>query len=561
MLFRFGQAAELLLCSICSTQKVSDPERGRKYQVNQKGEIMRTKAGMLASNAAFRFAERIALTTEAGHQTFRELDQAANRLASGLLSIGLASGDRVGVLSHNRAEVMHAWLACERADLVRLVLHSHFDMATHRDTVRHVGASAILFDTRFKATLESCRDQFPGVRHFIAIGDDPPDWAMPLDAVLARGSADPLDLDVDEDSPNFIQPTTGTTGAPKPWIVTQRSWTAMVNQNLIHLDSFATALPPIGPDDVSLHVHALQWASGGQTLYPYFVRGSRTVLMDDETFDAERLVATILDEGVTGVLLPAHILAPMLDIVERRGGIPHRLKRVIVFFATPELLTRTTQLLGPVWCHGYGSTEQGAIGTRLLYEETIGRPHRLGSVGRGGSPFYECSVVDHNGDPVANGRAGEIVVRSAMSNSRYWEMPEKTQASFFPGGWFRTGDVGTMDEDGFLYYVDRAKDAVHTTGSVIYPHEIEANLLSHPAVHNVGVVGLGEAGRQQIVAAVVLKSGQAKSEALRSAIARLAPVNDGKPIDIRFVDELPAVLGGAKVQREVLRERLEMERA
>jgi len=102
---------------------------------------------------------------------------------------------------------------------------------------------------------------------------------------------------------------------------------------------------------------------------------------------------------------------------------------------------------------------------------------------------------------------------------------------------------------------------VHTTGGVIYPHEIEANLLSHPAVHNVGVVGLGEAGRQQIVAAVVLKSGQAKSEALRSAIARLAPVNDGKPIDIRFVDELPAVLGGAKVQREVLRERLEMERA
>lgn len=515
---------------------------------------MQVRAGMLPIDAARRFAAAPALTTERGTETFADVDAAANRVASGLRASGVQPGDRVGLLSHNRAEVVHAWLGTERAGIVRVVLHSHFDMATHVELLRHVGAQAVLFDSRFADVVDAHREALSDML-LVAIGDDPPEWAVPWADLIAAGSPRPEALDVPEDAPAFIQPTTGTTGNPKPWIVSHRSWAAVVDQNLHHLDTFAPGLASVGPDDVMLHVHALQWATGFQLLYPYLVRGARTVLLDDSAFDPAAVLDALVEHGVTSLLLPAPMLTPLLDLIEQRGAFEHRLRRLVVFFATPELLQRTTSLLGPVWCHGFGSTEQGAVTTRLLAVEAAEDPRRIASVGRPGSPFFEVAVVDQTGRRVPPGQLGEIVVRSAMSAGSYWGMPDRTERAFLPGDWFRPDDVGYLDDEGFLYYVDRAADSIPTAAGTVYPHIVEAAVLRHPDVANCGVVG---PDGDRVVAAVVLKPGAGDTPALRADIAAsaepgLAPHE--RP-EIVVVEELPCVLGGAKVQRGVLRQRL-----
>ena len=270
------------------------------------------------------------------------------------------------------------------------------------------------------------------------------------------------------------------------------------------------------------------------------------------------LLDTIAREDVTGIFMPGPLLTPVLDEVEARGGFSHRLRRMVVFFGNPDQLERTTRLLGPIWAHGFGSTEQGAITTRLLPHEVEERRDRIKSVGRSGSPFLEIAVVDEQGTRLGAGQVGEIVVRSAMSLGEYWGMPEQNAQSFFTGDWFRPYDVGYLDEDGFLYYSDRAGDRITTARGTVYPHLAEEAILGHDSVFLCGVVGLGDPGEVEVVVGVQLKEGFTPSDQLAEEIllatARL--LEHERPVRAFFVSEMPTVLGGAKVQRKALRERL-----
>lgn len=525
---------------------------------------MRVQAGLLSRSAALWFGPRTALTSVAGaktvaEQTFTEINEAANRIGDGLVALGVSRGDRVGVLTYNVPEIFPTWLGFEKHNLVRAVLHTHFGMDDHVWSLNHIQATALLFDTRFTSDVEAYRDKLETVRHFVAIGPNPPDWATPYADVAANGSPDEPGLDVDEDEPCFLQLTSGTTGHPKPWIKTYRSWQAVVDHNLLHFDTFGPGIPPIGPEDVNLHFHALQWAAGFQTLYPYLIRGARSVLVDDAEFNPEQIVDTMLREGVTGTFAPAPLWGPILDEVEKRGGIDHQLRRVVIFFGSADLLDRTTALLGPVWAHGFGSTEQGAITTRLLPIDLEVNPERRDSVGRPGSPFFEIAIKDPDGNELGPKQTGEICVRSAMSLGAYWALPELTREATFPGDWFRPSDVGYLDEDGFLFYSDRAGDTILTQDGAVYPHLVEAAIARHEAVSNCGVVGLGEAGSQVPVAAVKLKAGREPSEDLAQDILTKVTsdlAEHERPTRIEFRDELPTVLGGAKVQRSALREQM-----
>lgn len=506
---------------------------------------MRIHPGAHFADAAKRFTDHPAL--EDG-TSFGELDETVDRIASALFSLGLEIGDRVAVLSHNRLEIIGAWLGLERAGLVRVVLHSHFPMDVHLDTLAKTGAKAVIFDRRLAAALAAGDGALSDVCTFVCLGPGCPEWAIPYEALLERGSSWFEPPEVSEDDPVCIQPTTGTTGAPKPWVVSHRGWGTLVMHNLFHLSAMAA----FGPDEVNLHAHAVQWASGAQTLLPYLLHGARTVLLDDETFDPAAVASTIEESGVTGVLLPGPMLARVLDAIEARSDFSHRLRRVVTLFATPELLVRTTRILGPVWCHGYGSTEQGAPVTRLLAREAQGRS---ASVGRRASPLIEVDVFDADGKTLPAGRVGEILTRSPMSRGRYWGDEALTAHAFHCGEWFRSGDLGVADEAGFLTYVDRDRDVISTSAGAVYPHEVEAAVLRHPAVANCGAVGVGEPGAQDVLAAALLKPGTSVDA---SAIAEVAyevlPVHAHPRVVL--VPDLPVVLGGAKVQRDVLRERL-----
>jgi acyl-CoA synthetase (AMP-forming)/AMP-acid ligase II len=522
------------------------------------GVQMKVEAGMLSRHAAESFGGDAAVACNGRTLSFSELNEAACRFGSGLRAAGLQRGDRVGVLGYNCLELAEAWLGLEKHDLVRAVLHTHIGVPTHVFSMNHIEATALIFDTRQTPVIDAHREQFRTVRLFVAIGPDPPDWAVPFDHLVAEGSPEEPLLDVDEDAPCFLQLTSGTTGDPKPWVKTHRSWRAVIDHNLNHLDTFGDGVPPVGRWDVNLHFHPMQWASGFQTFYPYLLRGARTVLLDDESFDPELALETIVYEGVTGTLIPGPLLSTLLDAVAVRDGCPHRLRRMMVFFAAPELLQRTTELLGPVWAHGYGSSEQGAAVTRLLPADLDAHPERIGSVGRGGSPFVEIAVLDPVSEqPVGPGEIGEIAVRSAMSLGYYWGEQESTRAAFFARDWFRPRDVGHLDEDGFLYYADRAGDEITLAGTVVYPHHLEAQISCHPEVSNCGVVGLSEGDALEVVAAVQLKGSACASTELESELlTRCSSAGHRPPDRVVFVDELPTVLGGSKVRRASLREQL-----
>jgi acyl-coenzyme A synthetase/AMP-(fatty) acid ligase len=426
-------------------------------------------------------------------------------------------------------------------------------MALHVAMVKRTGATALVFDTRFTKAVEAELDRLDGVRLFVGLGEECPSWATPYAELLQLGAAEPMAVEVDEDAPVCIQPTTGTTGRPKPWVVSHRAWQTLVVHNLIHLGG----MEPFGREEVNLHVHALQWASGAQTLLPYMLTGACTCVLDDSAFGPNAIVAAIEATGATGLLLPGPMLALVLDAIEAQGGFSHRLRRLVTLFCTPELLERTTRVLGPVWCHGYGSTEQGAPVSRLLAREAASRP---ASVGRVASPLIELAVLDRHQKELPAGRIGEIAVRSAMSSSRYWDDPELTDSVSGRGGWFRSGDLGMLDEEGFLTYIDRSRDAISTPAGTVHPHEVEAAVLRHEAIANCGAVGLGTEGEQEVVAAVVLKpDASAEPEEIESVAADgLGPLAHPRVV---IVSDLPVVLGGAKVQRDVLRGQLRAARA
>src|SRR5580693_2808294 len=266
---------------------------------------MQVEAGVLVRKAAQSFGSRAALTAGSTSLTFAEVNERSNRVGSALVDLGVRRGERVGVLAYNTPEVVHTWFGCEKHNLVRVVLHSHFAMDDHVWSLNHVEASALIFDTRFAGDVERHRDELKTVRHFVGIGADCPDWATPFAQLESGGSAEDPYLDVDEDAPCFLQLTSGTTGHPKAWVKTYRSWQAVINHNLIHFEAF-------GPG----------------------------VLLD-----------TIAGEQVTGVFMPGPLLTPVLDEVQARGGFAHRLRRMVVFFGNPDQLERTTRLLGPVWAH------------------------------------------------------------------------------------------------------------------------------------------------------------------------------------------------------------------
>jgi acyl-CoA synthetase (AMP-forming)/AMP-acid ligase II len=522
---------------------------------------MKVEAGLLSRLATETFGSSAALSFDGKTISFGQLNEAACRVGSGLLEGGLRRGDRIGVLGYNCLELAETWVGLEKHNLVRAVLHSHIDADAHAWSMNHVEATALIFDTRMTDLIEAHRSQFATIRLFVAIGPTAPDWATPFTQLLAEGSPEEPFVDVDEDAPCFLQLTSGTTGRPKPWVKTYRSWRAVVDHNMHHLDTFGPGAPSIGPDDVNLHFHPLQWASGFQTFYPYLLRGARSVLLDDEHHDPEALLDAIAGEGVTGTFMPGPFLAQVLDAVAARGRYEHRLRRMVIVLATPDLLRRTTELFGPIWAHGFGSSEQGAVTTRLLATDLVGHPERIESVGRPGSPFLDVAVVDPvSGGRLGPGEIGEIAVRSPMSIGFYWGLEAATRAAQLDGDWFRSGDLGHVDDQGFLYYADRAGDEITVGDGVVYPHAVEAELMRHPAIANCGVVGLGSGAALEVVAAIQLRDPTSASSELARDILRLSAAGAQRPPDrVVFVDELPMVLGGAKVQRSALRQQLLMQ--
>lgn len=510
------------------------------------GSWVDTSPGLaeLVSRALRRHRASVAVVDGERTRTFGEVDERSRRLAAALDAHGVQPGARVALLLGNRLEFIELDVAVLRAGLVKVAVNPWLSDDERRYLLEDCGAEVLITETRFAEQAVALVDEVDALRLLVLVDGEPSDrWSL-LDDLVAgarAGGAEPVVLPPDR--PSLIIYTSGTTGRPKG-----ATWT--VGGRLAATRTMLTDELSIDERDGMLHVGPLSHGSGSKVL-AFVLRGARNIPVP--SFDPGLIADAVEGAGATcSFMVPtmiSRLTAEPEALRARLAGLRH-----ISYGGAP--MPRTTldealERLGPVLCQVYGSSEAPHPVTVLSTREH-GDPALRDTIGRESTGVL-VSVRDPDGEPVADGEPGELWVRGANVMSGYWGAPEATAATLVDG-WYRTGDVGTRDERGYLRIVDRVKDLIITGGMNVYPAEVERVLREHGAVADVCVVGapdpeFGEA----VTAFVVPRAGTSPDEQELIDHARAGLAGYKKPRRVILLDELPRGSTG-KVAKGALRD-------
>lgn len=470
--------------------------------------------------------DRVALTYGKENRTYRELTTRVNRLASALRGLGVRRGDRVAYLGPNHPALVETFFAAGALGAVFVPLNTRLAPPELEYVLRDAGAEILLLgEGRDGAGL-------PG-RHVPADG---------FEDLVASGDPEPLDEPVALDDPCLIMYTSGTTGRPKGAVLTHGNLIWNCYNLLLGVDVTSDEMTLISAP--LFHVAALN-----QTLLPTFLKGGCSVLMPSWEVDA--CYDLIEEHGITWMFGVTTMFAAFARSPRWPDADLSSLRHLMAGGASvPAALIRTYQERGLVFCQGYGLTETAPGATFLEASQSARK------VGSAGVPvfFADVRVVRADGTDAPPGEPGEVLIQGPNVTPGYWRDPDATGAAFTPDGWFHSGDVAVLDEDGHLYIVDRVKDMFISGGENVYPAEVEAAIFEHPAVAEVAVLGVpdakwGEVGR----AFLVLRPGaQVTAGELRDFLrSRLASYKI--PVYVDVVDELPKT-GSGKIHKPRLRD-------
>jgi acyl-CoA synthetase (AMP-forming)/AMP-acid ligase II len=475
--------------------------------------------------------------------TFRELNARCNRVAHALRAGGVKPGDRVALLLMNGAEFVESFFAVGKIGAVNVPLNWRLVADELEFILKDSGATVLLYADNFApvaAELQRRGDQ-TDVRTWVQLGGttlpfarDYADWmgAMPADEPEAGGSADDL---------LFIMYTSGTTGLPKGVMHSHRTvlWSALnvtATADFHYKDRYLVALP-------LFHVGALM-----PSLCCVYTGSTQVVL---KAFDPRAAWELIREEKISTTLLVPAMLQFMQGVYDPAVHDARLLRWVLCGAApVPVNLIKAYAEIGVEVHQLYGLTESGGPGCLIMGEDAM---TRAGSTGR--AYFYtDLRVVDVDGNDCPPGEPGEILLRGPHNMLGYWKRPDAT-AQALRGGWLHTGDVGTIDEEGFVTIRDRMKDMLISGGENVYPAEVENLLLGHAQVADAAVIGLPSPKWGEVPLAVVVKKKDAaltEAELLDWCRGRLAGYK--LPKVAVFVAEIPRNPSG-KILKRVLRER------
>ena len=499
--------------------------------------------GSALTTAARRFRDREAFfcATTGRRFSFRETNARCNRLANGLAALGFAKGDTVAFLCNNRAELPEIYYALAKTGLVGIPLNYRLASAEIVALMRAMAAKAMLFETRFVASAERVRAELPDIRHFVAIGEGPPQWAEPYEDLLASAPPTEPDVEIEEADPYYFNLTSGTTGLPKAYVLT--------HANNVHVGPMFEAFE-LTARDVILTVFPAFGRVGFAWIAAGVMFGARNVLADFGPVEALRLIGS---EKVTiSNLVPT--MAAMLLADPSLPGRDLSSLRALVFagsmFPAP-LRERTAAALCPAIYEYYGMQETGTLTVslpqdRALHADSVGVP----------LCFAEVHIERPDGTRAAPGELGEIVGRSPATCCGYFDNLAKS-AETFRGGFVHTGDLGAMDEDGFLFIRGRLKDMIVSGGQNVHAAEVEEILMTAPGVADCAVFGLpDDTWGERVAALIVIAAGVEAPTAERlEAHCRERLAGFKIPRMIRFQsDALPRTPTG-KVQKFLLVER------
>jgi acyl-CoA synthetase (AMP-forming)/AMP-acid ligase II len=504
--------------------------------------------GTLLTKAARTFPDNLAIAYGSRKYSYSQFNARANRLANALKSMGVGKGDNVAILQYNYPETLESIFACFKAGIGAVPINFRLHPQECAFIMDHSHAKAVIVSPEFNEAIVEIKDRIPKVYCILSTADAQGD-ILDYEKELAAGSDKWQDVDVDPDDLAWLFYTSGTTGMPKGAMLTHRNLLAMTM-------NFYADVSPLGPGDAILHAAPLSHGSGLYSL-PNVAKAAANVILESKTFDPELVFQTIEKYRITNMFAAPTMVKLMVDS-PAADKYDHSSLKCLNYGGAPmyvEDLKHAIKKLGNCLVQIYGQGESPMTITSLphgghVVKGTEKQMKRLGSAGVQRTDV-EVKIFDDEDNELPQGEIGEIVTRSDLVMRGYWHNPEAT-AETLRNGWLHTGDVGYMDEDGYLFMMDRSKDMIISGGENIYPREIEEVICKHPAIREVAVIGVPDPKWGEAVKAVVsLVPGKAITapELLLFCTKHIAKYKVPKSVD--FVDELPKSNYGKILKREI----------
>ncbi|HTS71921.1 MAG TPA: fatty acid--CoA ligase [Terriglobia bacterium] len=511
----------------------------------------------LKRHAAQLFGNKIAVVCGEDRFTYRQFNERADRLSTALLRLGVQKGDRVAYLSFNCHRLLEAYYGVPQIGAILLAMNIRLAPEELAHILNDAAPRVLCFDPEFIPLVEALRANVSSVERYISLRDAKPAWALDkyYDELLA--ASEPAQIDfrgIDENSIAELFYTSGTTAYPKGVMLTHRN---------LYLHAFYTIIGLRGTDcDVHLYTVPLFHVNSWGAPHTMTLLGARHVML--KKFDPPTILELVQREGVTRLqMVPAMVIAllnhpdfPRYDLSSVReimiGGAP----------ANTALMGEVERKLpGCVVMGGYGLTETSPVITIARIKEHLADDSDDDNLRRKATAGFalagtEIRVVDVDGrDVAADGKeVGEVVVRGDVVMEGYWRQPEAT-ANAIRDGWFHTGDLGTVDEEGYILIVDRAKDMILSGGENIASAEIERVLYQHPSVLECAVIAVPDEKWGEVAKAIItLKAGCQAGEAEIIDHCRQHLAGFKIPKSIEFAGTLPKG-GTGKILKKVLREK------
>ena len=480
------------------------------------------------------------LAVEVGHErfTFRQLNARVNRLANALLAAGLGKGDKVATILPNCLEQLEVYLAATKTGIVVVPLSPLLQEGGLISLLANADALMVISAQAFAPALDCVREKLAAIRddRWVLVDGERPGFRSYASLVADVLETEPPDVGLMGSDPYNIMYTSGTTGEPKGIVLTHDVRAS--NGTLM-----ATACR-MTPESVILHAGYLVFNGAFIDLMPWLLLGATYIL--HLAFDADALIAEIEASRVTHiVMVPSQIVA----VLNSPHFSPSRLAslEMLLTVGAPlhaEHKHRLNEALPGRLYEIYGLTE-GFV-TVLDKSDAI---RKMGSVGVPVA-FFEMRILDERGDDVPSGQVGEICGRGPFMMSGYYKRPDLTR-QVIVDGWLHSGDLGYVDEDGYLYLVDRKKDMIISGGVNVYPRDIEEVVVQHPGVREVAVFGVPDAkwGETPIAAVVLRFPGAATAQELRDWVNARVSAKFQRVSDVVIIDDFPRNVAGKTLKR------------
>jgi long-chain acyl-CoA synthetase len=490
---------------------------------------------------------QIGILDGAVRQTWGETQDRVARLAGALQRLGLKPGDRVAILALNSFRYFELYYAVPWA--AGAVMPLNIRLAPNELAAQLTDAEpfALVVDDAFAKVLPVLAEQVPSIRTVIHAGAGPvPAGALAYETLVAEGPA-VADANVGGDETYGLFYTGGTTAASKG---------VMLTHDNICINAYNVALTvDYGPEDVYLHAAPMFHVADGASTFAITMLGAVHAFIP--LFDPEKWARAVQEYRVTKCLIVPTMINALVNCPEVAKYDLGSLQRIL-YGASPisaELLSVAKKKLPCKLQQGYGMTETSPVLTMLPHEDHQlegPRSHRIKSAGFP-VPNVEVAVLDEKDQEVPRGTIGEICARGPIVMKGYWRKPEETSRAI-RNGYMHTGDLGYMDEDGYVYLVDRAKDMIVSGGENVYSVEVEAALYAHPAVLEAAVFGIPhDVLGEQVHAIVVPKNGQEVSAETLMTHCRTLIAGYKCPKSIAIQTELLPKSGAGKILKRALR--------